>query len=513
MEMSDYGRSGSAFTKSNDEEILAHFGKRQQLRRNLSFISVLGLGCTLMLTWEASLAVSNALPPLKNGGTAGALGAFLVVAGGVLTQVLVMAEMASMMPLSGGEYNWVSILAPPRFSNLLSYLTGWVTTIAWQAATASTIWIAASVIQLLAILNFPTYVPQVWHGVLIFYAVVAIAVLFTTVLSRFFPSLEALVLILHILGFFAFLLVFVYLAPVKATASEVFGTFLNGGGFSSNAQSVLVGAVTIMWSFNAVDGATHMAEEIENAATVIPYSMILTTLINGSAGFAILVAFVFCMGPLEEVLNDAFSFPLITMLLRITNSTAVTSGLVSIITVLGISSAIGQLATASRMLWAFAREDGVPFSRWVAKVEPRIALPLNAIAVTALISLLLALLNLGSSVAFYALTGLTVSGFYSAFMISASIMLWRRLTIPHSQIAWGPFRLGYLGTPITVVALVYSFIGWFFSFWPPVAGASLNVQTFNWSMVVYFSVVTIALVYWFLRARHTYTGPKMEGKI
>ena len=35
---------------------------------------------------------------------------------------------------------------------------------------------------------------------------------------------------------------------------------------------------------------------------------------------------------------------------------------------LGISSAIGQLATASRMLWAFAREDGVPFSRWVAKV-------------------------------------------------------------------------------------------------------------------------------------------------
>ena len=93
---------------------------------------------------------------------------------------------------------------------------------------------------------------------LIFYAIVAVSVLFTTVLSRVFPSFEALVLILHILGFFAMLLVFVYLAPVKASASEVFGTFLNGGGFSSNAQSVLVGAVSIMWSFNAVDGATHM---------------------------------------------------------------------------------------------------------------------------------------------------------------------------------------------------------------------------------------------------------------
>lgn len=145
------------------------------------------------------------------------------------------------------------------------------------------------------------------------------------------------------------------------------------------------------------------------------------------------------------------------------------------------------------------------------QVEPRVALPLNAIAITALISLLLALLNLGSTVAFYALTGLTVSGFYSAFMISASIMLWRRLTVPPSQVAWGPFRLGYLGTPITIIALLYSFIGWFFSFWPPVAGARLGVETFNWSMVVYFSVVIIAVLYWIIQARYTYIGPKIEG--
>jgi choline transport protein len=139
-------------------------------------------------------------------------------------------------------------------------MTGWVSTIAWQAACASTIWIAASVIEVLVALNYPSYVPQVWHGILIFYAIVAVAVLFTTALSRIFPSLEALVLILHILGFFAFMLVFLYLAPEKTPASVVFGTFLNGGGFSSNAQSVLVGAVTIMYAFNAVDGATHMGE-------------------------------------------------------------------------------------------------------------------------------------------------------------------------------------------------------------------------------------------------------------
>ena len=164
------------------------------------------------------------------------------------------------MPLSGGQYNWVAILAPRHYAHFLSYMTGWVTTIAWQAACASTMWISASVVETLVAINYPSYTPKTWHGILIFYAIVALSVFFTTVLSRVFPSLEALVLILHILGFFAFLLVFLYLAPVKTPASVVFGTFVNGGGFSSNAQSVLVGAVTIMYAFNAVDGATHMGK-------------------------------------------------------------------------------------------------------------------------------------------------------------------------------------------------------------------------------------------------------------
>ena len=31
----------------NDEQILAHYGKRQQYRRNFGLVSILGLGCTL----------------------------------------------------------------------------------------------------------------------------------------------------------------------------------------------------------------------------------------------------------------------------------------------------------------------------------------------------------------------------------------------------------------------------------------------------------------------------------
>ncbi|KAF2279837.1 amino acid transporter [Westerdykella ornata] len=491
----------------NDEEIMAHFGKRQQFKRNFGLISILGMACTLMLTWQGSVA--NLLPPLLNGGPTGAIIAFPLVIFGVLCQVLVMAEMASMVPLAGGEYNWVAVLAPQNLSNFLSYTVGWVTVIAWQAACASVTWINTLLILVVAGINYPQYNMQMWNAVLTFWALVVLSVFVNTYLGRAFPSIEAMVLILHIVGFFAILIVLLYLAP-KNPSEAVFNSFFNGGGFSSTAQSVIIGSVTIMYSFNGVDGATHMAEEIENSAVVIPRAMVLSVFINGLTGYAMLIAVCFCMGPLEELLSGTFPFPFLLILMKITGSTAATTALVcaSIIIITGISGSIGLMATASRMLWAFAREDGVPFSRYVSRVERRTALPLYSIGITATISILLSLITLGSTTTFSALTGLTVAGFYSAFMVSACVMLWRRLVTPAEKIAWGPFRLGKLGVPVTVLSLIYSFIGWFFSFWPPTT--TVTVQTFNWSTVVYFGVMILSMLYYGLRARHTYTGPKME---
>lgn len=120
----------------------------------------------------------------------------------------------------------------------------------------------------------------------------------------------------------------------------------------------------------------------------------------------------------------------------------------------------------------------------------------------------MALIPLGSTTAFNAFTGLTVAGFYSSFLISASVMLHKRLTTPESDILWGPFRLGKAGVPITIVAMAYSIVGILFSFWPPTA--TVTATTWNWSFVVYWATVLVALVWWWLRAKYYYTGPKME---
>lgn len=204
----------------------------------------------------------------------------------------------------------------------------------------------------------------------------------------------------------------------------------------------------------------------------------------------------------------------------------------SLIIIMLIFGTIGSMATASRMLWAFAREEGVPCSRHISKVcdactignhifltfqfmhcanthfkiERNSGLPLYSIATTALLSMLFALIGLGSDAAFSALTGLTVASFYAGFMVCAILLLYRHFTVPNMP--WGPFRLGIFRVPIAILSLAYSIVGIIFCFWPPVA--VVTVEVFNWSLVVFVGVVSISILWWVMVARKTYKGPRME---
>ena len=63
------------------------------------------------------------------------------------------------------------------------------------------------------------------------------------------------------------------------------------------------------------------------------------------------------------------------------------------------------LCAASRFVWAFARDGGLPGSKWLAKVNPRLQVPLNATLVVVVLNALLGLISLGSSVAYGAFLG------------------------------------------------------------------------------------------------------------
>jgi choline transport protein len=118
----------------------------------------------------------------------------------------------------------------------------------WQAGQASVAFLAASMIQGLAILNYPNYAPTRWQGTLIFYAVIAFIVFINTYLARWLPKIEGMILILHIVGFFAILIPLVDLAP-HGSARDIFATFMNTGGWNTSGLSFFVGLITSVFSF------------------------------------------------------------------------------------------------------------------------------------------------------------------------------------------------------------------------------------------------------------------------
>lgn len=95
--------------------------------------------------------------------------------------------------------------------------------------------------------------------------------------------------------------------------------------------------------------------------------MISTILLNGSLGFAIVLALLFCMGDMS-VLESPTGYDFIEVFFNATKSHAGTSVMTAIPIVLVICASFGFLASASRLTWAFARDKGLPFANFLAYV-------------------------------------------------------------------------------------------------------------------------------------------------
>ena len=145
-------------------------------------------------------------------------------------------------------------------------------------------YLCGTIINGLVILNNPSYEAKAWESTLIIWAVLTFCLLFNTFFASKLPLLEGIVLVLHLLGFFAILIPLWVLAD-RGNTREVFTTFSNGGGWSSQGLSCLVGMLSPVFSFIGPDSATHMSEELRDASRTLPLAMIWTAVVNGAMGF------------------------------------------------------------------------------------------------------------------------------------------------------------------------------------------------------------------------------------
>ena len=104
----------------------------------------------------------------------------------------------------------------------------------------------------------------------------------------------------------------------------------------------------------------QMSEEIQNAALVVPRSIMTSIFINGALGFSVLVVLLFSLNDVEKALKSPTAYPYMQIFLDSTGSVAGATAMASIIGVIAFSANIAILATASRMCWSFCRDRGLP---------------------------------------------------------------------------------------------------------------------------------------------------------
>ena len=409
-----------------------------------------------------------------------------------------------MYPTSGGQYHWVALLAPPKYAKFFSWLCGWVSALGWQAGATSGTFLGGTIIQGLLVLNDPTYDYKRWHGTLLLYAVLAVSLFVNTVLIRLMPYLEGCILFMHILGFFAILIPLVHLAPVSS-AKFVFATFIDESGYA-DGLSWFVGLTASSVLFIGYDGAVHMAEEVKNAAVNVPRSMFFTIFVNGALGIASFIALLFSIGDIDNVLSTPTGWPFIQIFYNATNSKAGTTAMTSLLITLIVFATFSYVASASRQLWAFARDRGVPGWQKISIVDERFHIPLYALGVTAVINACLGLINIASTTAFNAILSLLSAGLFSSYLITIGLLIRKRIV--GERIHFGPWAMGRFGLPINIIAFSYTLIVMVFSFFPP--AVPVTAVSMNWGCVVFIGVVIIGLVYYALIGHRQYNGPVMD---
>lgn len=133
---------------------------------------------------------------------------------------------------------------------------GWLTVVGWQAALTGVGFLAAALIEGVAVMGNAGYSPIPWQKTLLLWASLGFAVFINTIISNALPKVEGLVLILHVLGFFAILVPLVYLSPHQ-NAQQVFTVFLNEGGWQTQGLSFMLGMIAALFNFLGITPLFH----------------------------------------------------------------------------------------------------------------------------------------------------------------------------------------------------------------------------------------------------------------
>lgn len=398
---------------------------------------------------------------------------FVIVGVGQFFVALAFAELVSRWPFEGSIYQWTKRLA----GEVTGWFAGWIYTWALVIIMATVAYGGAGFLAQLVGIEAPTAVQQ---------SVVALLILLAgtgaNILGRGF--LKALMVgsiiaeIIASLGLGTYLLIFhrhhgldVILQGFDASSgwtwAFVSGPFLAALAFTG-------------WSILGFESAGAIAEEVKEPERHVPKAMLFAVgfiaLVIAYASLAVTLA----VPDFDKIRSGEVADPVAYVLGSALGESAVKPILLAFV-VGFLASFLALQASASRVIWSFARDEVLPASRILVKLSKTEAQPVRAILVTTIIGACVYLIS--ATDVYSVLVTFTAGGYYLAFLFPLVAGLVARLRgkwIP------GPWSLGRLGTPVAVVAVLWVAFEFVNIVWPRTVSESWYI---NWAFFVAMGVI------------------------
>ncbi len=456
----------------SDAKDLARFGYAQELRRRLGGFSSFAIGFSVI---SVLTGVTAAFGEALGAGGPGGLGlGWPLVAAGTMVVALAMAELASAFPTAGALYHWSALLGRPAW--------GWATAmlnLAGQVAITAAIDLACAQAlgQLLGV--------GTAGSLGLFLAVMLVHFALNAGSVRAVAWLNDASATVHVVGVVAL--------SVLLLGGRHHGLAFLASGIPS-ASGFVRALVLGVWTFTGFDAAAHVSEETHDPARRAPLGIVSAVALSAVAGYALVAGLTLSVedpAPLAGQADAALS--VLRASLGDTTGKAAMAGICIAMWFAGLAS----LTSSSRMLFAFARDGGLPFAAWVRKVHPATATPVNATATCAGAAALLVLATARSETAFLAVAALATIALYASYSLPIALG-----AIARQQRRWrkpGPFNLGRLGVGMAWGAVVWA--GFVF-----VVCAMAN----GLAAMLFIGLGVALLALWMARVRGRFSGPKVD---
>jgi amino acid transporter len=388
----------------------------------------------------------------------------------------VYAELASEFPVAGGAYQWTRRLLGPTYG----WMSGWVAVCAYCAANTTIAYLGAPwALTLFGVEPTPNAI--VATGMVLVVVCAVVGLLGVDVLRHAIRAGIAAEIVASVGIGLALLLVF-RTQDLSLLTHTLGAEALSGG---SVGAGMLAALAVAGWVFIGFDACVSASEETRGAARHVPRAIWLALL--SVAALVILNAFAVTLAHPDPagVVAGRDLDPVTTSVVTSFGSWSA-KPFAAIVLVAFLACGTAAQALTARTIFSIARDDVLPASRLLRRVDRRQA-PVGAVVTTAVAACLGLLLGLDSA-AVGSLIAFGTAGIYVAFLLVAVAALVARLR--GTWVPAGQVRLGRLGVVINALAVAWLSFETVNIAWPRTSLAPPGAPGYQvWAAVIVLAVI------------------------